>query len=56
MFQSSVRINVGPNRALPKISRRFHQFQSSVRINVGPNHHDDGLAVVSPLVSILRED
>jgi len=36
-FQSSVRINVGPNYGhLRCVERRFG-FQSSVRINVGPN-------------------
>ena len=55
-FQSSVRINVGPNVAKAQLSRVVEQFQSSVRINVGPNlivwcrqHHRAD-------VSILRED
>jgi len=38
VFQSSVRINVGPNLgATPFYSLFKLLFQSSVRINVGPN-------------------
>jgi len=37
MFQSSVRINVGPNFDYYFTYFHFAQFQSSVRINVGPN-------------------
>jgi len=37
MFQSSVRINVGPNLSLIPITSHISAFQSSVRINVGPN-------------------
>ena len=36
-FQSSVRINVGPNQNMATIERLHGKFQSSVRINVGPN-------------------
>jgi len=36
-FQSSVRINVGPNCWACKSSSSEASFQSSVRINVGPN-------------------
>jgi len=38
-FQSSVRINVGPNGAIVALSLAVIEFQSSVRINVGPNSH-----------------
>jgi len=37
MFQSSVRINVGPNRERKDGKSQATTFQSSVRINVGPN-------------------
>ena len=37
MFQSSVRINVGPNDFLGGVGVGGPRFQSSVRINVGPN-------------------
>jgi len=37
MFQSSVRINVGPNLLIPRTVIMPRLFQSSVRINVGPN-------------------
>jgi len=36
-FQSSVRINVGPNQTETLKEGLSEQFQSSVRINVGPN-------------------
>jgi len=36
-FQSSVRINVGPNVIIADTGREVVTFQSSVRINVGPN-------------------
>jgi len=36
-FQSSVRINVGPNCGLVLSFSVPRAFQSSVRINVGPN-------------------
>jgi len=37
-FQSSVRINVGPNFfSGADVLRMINEFQSSVRINVGPN-------------------
>ncbi len=36
-FQSSVRINVGPNKENEDGNSEFNSFQSSVRINVGPN-------------------
>jgi len=38
MFQSSVRINVGPNWLKEEHGVGNKVFQSSVRINVGPNH------------------
>jgi len=37
MFQSSVRINVGPNKEINLRLQGQQVFQSSVRINVGPN-------------------
>jgi len=37
LFQSSVRINVGPNHIIPISGKDSLAFQSSVRINVGPN-------------------
>ncbi len=38
MFQSSVRINVGPNSSSGEFRpSSLGMFQSSVRINVGPN-------------------
>ena len=37
VFQSSVRINVGPNVCTPVHATLNAEFQSSVRINVGPN-------------------
>ncbi len=55
MFQSSVRINVGPNLARAWPAPDGRRFQSSVRINVGPN-----VFILLTLwqfnVSILRED
>ena len=55
-FQSSVRINVGPNGMQIEIASHSLAFQSSVRINVGPNH-TVGMSVISDAaVSILRED
>ena len=36
-FQSSVRINVGPNQCSSIVASILARFQSSVRINVGPN-------------------
>ena len=36
-FQSSVRINVGPNDQATPGCAGSDRFQSSVRINVGPN-------------------
>jgi len=55
-FQSSVRINVGPNEGFHAVATREIVFQSSVRINVGPN--GGVLAAYSCFlrVSILRED
>jgi len=41
-FQSSVRINVGPNSITGKSTQGKGMFQSSVRINVGPNAGPDG--------------
>jgi len=38
LFQSSVRINVGPNAMRSFAEGVGGQFQSSVRINVGPNY------------------
>jgi len=39
VFQSSVRINVGPNSCeVPDFNVYRDLFQSSVRINVGPNN------------------
>jgi len=37
-FQSSVRINVGPNDNIGSLEHLHARFQSSVRINVGPNN------------------
>ena len=55
-FQSSVRINVGPNQNMATIERLHGKFQSSVRINVGPNGGDITKAKAMSYVSILRED
>ena len=55
-FQSSVRINVGPNRILLMDSNGHFLFQSSVRINVGPNFRSWLGHQASSHVSILRED
>jgi len=55
-FQSSVRINVGPNIVIALQDARLDRFQSSVRINVGPNRHENGGDDELALVSILRED
>jgi len=56
-FQSSVRINVGPNCSNP-LCRAYpgSLFQSSVRINVGPNVVSDLYEGHDNAVSILRED
>jgi len=57
MFQSSVRINVGPNSLrMPTAPTRVLPFQSSVRINVGPNGKYIRKRERNELVSILRED
>jgi len=40
-FQSSVRINVGPNATKSALLLSEVLFQSSVRINVGPNDEDE---------------
>jgi len=56
-FQSSVRINVGPNLdpfAITVVA--WALFQSSVRINVGPNIDCRRVVVDLFPVSILRED
>ena len=55
-FQSSVRINVGPNNASTVEVNEKTAFQSSVRINVGPNSNNYGASGVVGTVSILRED
>ena len=55
-FQSSVRINVGPNRHLRNRAELVAVFQSSVRINVGPNYLAPEWDVHYLVVSILRED
>ena len=55
-FQSSVRINVGPNEGRGVVDDLAEQFQSSVRINVGPNVVMTVLNVLKVKVSILRED
>jgi len=55
-FQSSVRINVGPNDMLRQIEDPIKQFQSSVRINVGPNFSGGKACPAQGIVSILRED
>jgi len=56
MFQSSVRINVGPNFPVRRPFLPPGRFQSSVRINVGPNLPSASLLEKHFKVSILRED
>jgi len=56
VFQSSVRINVGPNEKPGRETTRPYKFQSSVRINVGPNVSAHGELGELAFVSILRED
>jgi len=55
-FQSSVRINVGPNAINGGARRMMMMFQSSVRINVGPNTEKRVVCRMRDGVSILRED
>ena len=55
-FQSSVRINVGPNDLYGVPPSFESQFQSSVRINVGPNLQMVPQCIDPDNVSILRED
>jgi len=56
-FQSSVRINVGPNPCdRGDLAPGGMGFQSSVRINVGPNRVDKEDGNARKQVSILRED
>jgi len=55
-FQSSVRINVGPNPCEYPVTSHVVVFQSSVRINVGPNALIAACDLFLSLVSILRED
>ena len=56
VFQSSVRINVGPNQHTTRYSGVGTWFQSSVRINVGPNSRLYFNLFGKKFVSILRED
>ena len=56
LFQSSVRINVGPNPLAPDSPGNREMFQSSVRINVGPNPDGGNPRGGAIRVSILRED
>ncbi len=51
MFQSSVRINVGPNVPFPPHCHYRGGFQSSVRINVGPNK---ALAGRTPFLMVFQ--